>query len=110
MKKITIATALVVALGLGFSAQPAAAGGGNFWGGFGAGAATGLLFGTLAAPAYAPPPAYYYAPAPVYMAPGPVCRDITTGGFWGQVPMTDAGGFVTYRSEWVPATTQRICQ
>ncbi|HEY7677279.1 MAG TPA: hypothetical protein VIG69_09415 [Candidatus Methylomirabilis sp.] len=108
MKKLAVVTALLVALLLPFTAQPASAHHGhhgNFWGGFGAGAATGLLFGTLAAPTY-------YAPAaPVYVyPPQPVCRDIQTPGFWRQVPMTDPSGFTTYRNEWVPGTYQRVCQ
>jgi hypothetical protein len=115
MKKVAVVTALIAVLALGLSVQPASAqhhhhhGGGNFWGGFGAGAATGLLFGTLAAPAYYPPA--YYAPQPVYMAPpAPVCQDIRTEGYWRQVPMMDAGGFTTYRNEWVPGSFQRVCQ
>ncbi|HEY7676190.1 MAG TPA: hypothetical protein VIG69_03880 [Candidatus Methylomirabilis sp.] len=107
MKKLTVITVLLVALLLPFTAQPASAHHGhhgNFWGGFGAGAATGLFLGTLAAPTY-------YAPAaPVYVVPQPVCRDIQTPGFWRQVPMTDPSGFTTYRNEWVPGTYQRVCQ
>jgi hypothetical protein len=108
MKKIAIVTVLVAVLGLSLSAQPAAAGGGNFWGGFGAGAATGLVFGTLAAPRYYAPAPVYYAPAPVYM--GPVCQDMVSGGFYRQVPVTDAAGFTTYQPMWVPSTVQRVCQ
>lgn len=108
MKKIAVVTALIAVLALGLSVQPAMAQhhhhhqhhGGYFWGGFG----TGLFLGTLAAPSY-------YAPAPVYVAPPqPVCRDIYTGGYWRQVPMYGDGGFLTYRSEWIPASTQRVCQ
>ena len=110
MKKIAIATMLLVGLSLGLAARPAHAGGGHhFWGGFAAGTATGLVFGTLASPYYYAPPAYY-GPAPVYAYPGPVCRDVATGGYWSQVPMADPAGFVTYRAQWVPSTMQRICQ
>jgi hypothetical protein len=110
MKKIAIATLVLVALSLGLAVQSAdARGGHHFWGGFGAGAATGLVFGTLATSSYYAPPVYY-GPAPVYAYPGPVCRDIVTGGFWTQVPVTNPVGFVTYRTEWVPSGMQRVCQ
>ena len=108
MKKITVVAALVAVLALGVSVKPASAwpyhhhrhGHGYFWGGFG----TGLFVGALAAPAY-------YAPAPVYVYPQPVCRDVYTEGYWRQVPVYGAGGAViSYRGEWVPASTQRICQ
>ena len=109
MKKLAIATLLMVGLSLGLTAQPAhARGGGHFWGGFAAGTATGLVFGALATPYYPAP--VYYGPAPVYGYPGPVCRDFATGGFWRQVPMMDPAGFVTYRAEWVPPGMQRVCQ
>ena len=111
MKKIAVVTALMMALILGVSVKPASAwhghhyhhGYGNFWGGFAAGTATGLVFGTLAAPRY-------YEPAPVYVYPTPVCRDIQTPGFWRQIPVTDAGGFTSYQSVWVPGSFQRVCQ
>lgn len=107
MKKIAVATALMIALTLGLSVKPASAHHGHhghFWGGFAAGTATGLVFGTLAAPRY-------YEPVPVYVyPPAPVCRDIQTQGYWRQVPVADAGGFTTYQSEWVPGSFQRICQ
>ena len=110
MKKIAIVTALLMLLSLGMAVKPADARHGhhghhgNFWGGFAAGTATGLVFGTLAAP-------QYYAPAPVYVYPAPpVCRDFYTDGYWRQVPVMDAGGFTTYRSEWVPGGQQRVCQ
>ena len=114
MKKIAVVTALMMALTLGVSVKPASAwhghhhhhgygyGYGNFWGGFAAGTATGLVFGTLAAPAYAPAPAYVY--------PAPVCRDFQTPGYWRQVPVTDPAGFTTYQPQWVPASIQRVCQ
>jgi hypothetical protein len=106
MKKLAVITALLVALLLPLTAKPAIAHHGHhghFWGGFGAGAATGLVFGTVLAPRY-------YAPAPVYVVPQPVCRDYVTEGYWRQVPMTDASGFTTYRNEWVPGSAQRVCQ
>lgn len=105
MKKIAVVTALLLVLTLSVSVRPASAHhGGHFWGGFAAGTATGLVLGTLAAP-------HYYAPAPVYVyPPQPVCRDYYTDGFWRQAPMYDAGGFVTYRNEWVPGSYQRVCQ
>ncbi len=109
MKKIAVATALMIALTLGLSVKPASAHHGHhhhghFWGGFGAGAATGLIFGTLAAPRY-------YEPAPVYVyPPAPVCRDIQTQGYWRQVPVMGAGGFTTYQNEWIPGSYQRVCQ
>jgi hypothetical protein len=111
MKKIAVATALMMALILGVSVKPASAGGkGNFWGGFAAGTATGLVFGTLAAPRYyAPAPVYYY-PAPTYVYPAPVCRNLQTPGFWQQVPVTDQAGFTTYQSQWVPGSIQQVCQ
>ncbi len=110
MKKIAVTMVLMMILLLGFSVVPARAGGGHFWGGFAAGTATGLVVGTIVAPRYVAPPVYY-APAPVYVAPAPtVCRDVYTEGYWRQVPMMDAGGYTTFRTEWVPATQQRICQ
>jgi hypothetical protein len=60
-------------------------------------------------PAY--PPGYY---APVYVAPpayAPRCTTYTTPGYYRQVPWyTEPGGFTTYRQEWVPPTTTRICR
>ncbi len=115
MKKIAVVTALVAVVALGLSVRPASAWhhghphhhghhhGGHFWGGFGAGAAAGLIFGTLAAPRYEPAPVVVYPPQPV-------CRDIYTEGYWRQVPVPGDGGSMTYRSEWVPASTQRVCQ
>ncbi len=106
MKKIAVVTALLMALTLTVSVRPASAHhAGHFWGGFAAGTATGLFVGTLAAPRY------YYEPAPVYVYPAqPVCHDYYTDGFMRQVPMYGAGGFVTYRNEWVPGSYQRVCQ
>ncbi len=104
MKKIAVVTALIAVLALGLSVRPASAQHhhhghhghpGAFLGGFGA----GLFLGTVAAPRY--------APAPVYVAP--VCRDIYTEGYWRQVPVY-SGGSLIYRSQWVPASTQRVCQ
>ncbi len=113
MKKIAALTVLVAALTLAVSVRPASAGKygyGNFWGGFAAGTATGLVFGTLAAPRYyAPPPAYYYPP-PAYVYPAPICRDFQTPGYWGQVPVTDPSGLTTYQPAWVPGSIQRVCQ
>lgn len=105
MRKAAAVMALLAVLALGLSVRPASAHHrGHFWGGFAAGTATGLIVGTLAAPRY-------YEPAPVYVVPAhPVCRDYYTDGYWRQVPMFDAGGFVTYRNDWVPATHQRVCQ
>jgi hypothetical protein len=104
MKKLAVVTALLVGLLLPFTAQPASAyNGGSFWGGFGAGTATGLFVGTVMAPRY-------YAPAPVYVVPQPVCRDYVTQGYWRQVPVTDPNGFTTLQNEWVPGSAQRVCQ
>ena len=109
MKKIAVVAALIAVLALGLSAQPASAHhlhhhhhhGGHFWGGFGA----GVLLGTLTAPRY-------YAPAPVYTYPSPiVCREVYAEGFWRQVPVYgDGGAVISYRSEWIPPSTQRVCQ
>lgn len=107
MKKIAVVTALLVTLTLTVAVKPASARhhAGHFWGGFAAGTATGLVFGTLVAPRYE------YAPAPVYVyPPQPVCRDYYTQGYWRQVPVMDPAGFTTYGNEWVPASTQRVCQ
>jgi len=111
MKKIAVVMALILAVTIGLSAKPAEARHhGNFWGGFAAGTATGLIVGTVAAPRYyAPAPVYVY-PAPTYVYPAPVCRDIQTPGFWRQTPVMDAGGFTTYQSEWMPGSFQRVCQ
>ncbi len=112
MKKIAVVAALLLVLTLTVSVRPAGAHhAGHFWGGFAVGTATGLVVGTLVAPRYyyAPAPVYY-APAPVYVVPPPVCRDYYTEGYWRQAPMADVGGFVTYRNEWVPGASQRVCQ
>ncbi len=111
MKKVALATALLMVLGLTVSVRPtSAAGSGNFWGGFAAGTATGLVVGTVVAPRYYAPPPVYYAPAPVYVYPAqPMCRDYYTEGYWRQVPMMDAGGFTTYRNDWIPGSSQRVC-
>ena len=107
MKKIAVVTVLLMILTLGLAVTPASAHHhrGHFWGGFAAGAASGVVFGPL----FAPGPVYI-APTPVYVAPPPVCRDFPTQGYWRQVPMVDAGGFTTVRSEWVPPSVQRVCQ
>lgn len=113
MKKIAIVTALLMILSLGMAVKPAdARHGGHFWGGFAAGTAAGLIVGAATAPYYyAPAPMYYYAPAPAYAyPPAPVCRDFHTDGYWRQTPIMDAGGFTTYRNEWVPGSHQRVCQ
>jgi len=110
MKRIAVATVVLVALTFGLAPKAAHAGGGHFWGGFAAGTATGLVVGTLAAPRYYAPAPAYYAPAPVYVAPSPVCRDYQTGGYWRQVPVVDAGGFTSYQNVWVPGGVQRVCQ
>ncbi len=110
MKKVAAVTALLTILALTVSVRPARAGGGHFWGGFAAGTATGLVFGTVMAPRYYAPAPVYYAPAPVYVVPQTVCRDVYSGGYWTQVPMTDPAGFVTYQNQWVPGSYQRICQ
>jgi hypothetical protein len=106
MKKIAVVTALLAALMIPLTAQPASAYHGyhgSYWGGFGAGTATGLVFGTVVAPRY-------YAPAPVYVVPQTVCRDYVTEGYWRQVPVTDPSGITTLRNEWVPGSAQRVCQ
>jgi hypothetical protein len=60
-------------------------------------------------PAY---PAGYYAPVfvppPVYV---PQCTTYSTPGYYRQVPWyTDAGGFTTFRQEWVPPATTQVCR
>ena len=54
-------------------------------------------------PAY---PAGYYAPVFV-----PQCATYSTPGYYRQVPWyTDAGGFTTFRQEWVPPATTQVCR
>ncbi|HYB73607.1 MAG TPA: hypothetical protein VED18_09555 [Candidatus Sulfotelmatobacter sp.] len=104
MKKLALVTVLLVGLLLPFTAQPASAGnGGAFWGGFGAGTATGLFVGTALAPRY-------YAPAPVYVVPQTVCQDYVTQGYWRQVTVTDPSGAPMVQNQWVPGSVQRVCQ
>ena len=104
MKKLAVVTVLLTGLLLPFTAQPASAyHGGYFWGGFGAGTATGLFVGTALAPRY------YYAPAPVYVAPQPVCQDYVTQGYWRQVQVMDPSGAMTLQNQWVPGSVQRVC-
>jgi len=60
-------------------------------------------------PAY--PAGYYapvFAPPPVYV---PQCTTYSTPGYYRQVPWyTDAGGFTTFRQEWVPPATTQVCR
>lgn len=78
---------------------------GHFWGGFAAGAFTGLILGGIFAPPvyYAPPPvvyqpgpAYYPYPAPAYY-PVTTCYDYWVNGYW-------------YYGSWVPAHWERVCR
>lgn len=77
---------------------------GHFWGGFAAGAATGLIVGQAFVPRvyYAPPPIVHPGPAyhpyagPVYY-PAATCYDYWVNGYW-------------YYGTWVPAHWERACR
>ncbi len=97
--------AVIVVLGLVAVAlvpTPAFAGG-RFWGGFAAGAVTGLILGDVFAPRvyYAPPPVVYQ-PAPIYYAapvyyPATTCYDYWVNGYW-------------YYGTWIPGHWDRACR
>jgi hypothetical protein len=91
--------------------QPAEARG-NFWGGFAAGAVTGVVVGGVLAPrpvyvgppvVYGPAPVYVAPspvvaqPAPVYAAPGPVCSTYWVNGYW-------------YGYNWVAGHWEQACR
>ena len=115
MKRL-IAGMLVVGLVVVLIAtpKPAYAGGhGRFWGGFAAGAVTGLVVGGVFTPRVYAAPAYVYQPAPVYMAPAPayvyqyqyqpayvpapVCSDYWVDQYWN--------GY-----GWTPGHWERACR
>ena len=106
----TLAVALLGTFVLAAPRPAAAHGGGWGWGGFAAGAVTGVVLGGVFAPrVYAAPPVVYQ-PAPVYVepaptvvvqpgynAPGATCSTYWVNGYW-------------YGYNWVPAHWEQACR
>lgn len=98
MRRAFIVVATALAVGGLAAPNPAEAGGRGVAAGVVGGLAVGTLLGAaIAAPRYAPPPAYVVEPEPVYVEPAPRC-------YWTRgEPMWDG-----YRGVWV-RPRMRVC-
>lgn len=78
---------------------------GGFWTGFAVGTFSGVLVGPSLYQ-----PRYYYPSPTYYLVPPPSCFLVFTTGYWVNVPVAQDGGFITYRQQWIPSSSQIVCE